>query len=84
MFPYVPELVPDEFEDIPEFLRRELDKLRQSAPVSDVFFLQETNSAPDKPTNGEMRLADGTNWDPIAAGRGIYWYDGDAAAWVKL
>ena len=37
--------------------------------------------APDKPREGDIRLADGTEWDP-GAGQGIYaWYSG---SWHKL
>lgn len=37
--------------------------------------------APDKPREGMIRLADGTNWNP-GSGIGLYQYLG--GVWVKL
>lgn len=39
------------------------------------------NSAPEKPREGMIRFADGTNWNP-GSGRGLYQYV--STAWVKL
>jgi hypothetical protein len=35
-----------------------------------------------KPRNGDVRYADGTNWNPGGTGEGIYAYTDDA--WAKL
>ena len=43
--------------------------------------LEETNTAPAKPRDGDIRYADGSNWNP-GAGTGIYWFDG--TNWTKL
>ena len=43
--------------------------------------LEETNTAPAKPRDGDIRYADGSNWNP-GAGTGIYWFDG--TTWNKL
>lgn len=37
---------------------------------------------PDKPRQGQMVYADGTNWDP-GSGEGVYYYSA-GGAWVKL
>lgn len=36
---------------------------------------------PDK-SEGTVAVADGTNWNPAAGGKGIYYYDG--TTWNKL
>jgi len=41
------------------------------------------NVAPDKPRQGDLRYADGSNWNPSAGGEGIYFFNA-AGAWVKL
>jgi hypothetical protein len=62
----------------------EFQKISQLLQQSDsVVRIDETNVAPSKPRNGDLRLADGTNWNP-SGGRGIYWYNEDASAWTKL
>lgn len=64
-----------------EWLMREHLRLSialEQAPVRQVEFL---NAAPEKPREGMIRGADGTNWNP-GGGQGIYAYYG--GAWVKL
>lgn len=39
-----------------------------------------THVAPTKPREGDLRYADGTNWNP-ASGKGFYQYDGTTWAW---
>lgn len=39
--------------------------------------------APDRPRNGMLRIADGTNWDP-GSGFGLYQYDSSVPGWTKL
>lgn len=59
------------------------DELWRLAQLLDVVvdgFLEESKAPPAKLRNGMIRLADGTSWNP-GAGRGVYWYDGNAAAW---
>lgn len=81
---YTPGAVPTKAEDVPDFLEVEVEELKRAINVKEFLKLEETNVDPFRPQDGEIRLADGTNWDPIASGRGIYWYDGDAAAWKLL
>lgn len=37
-------------------------------------------AAPEKPRDGDFRVADGVKWNP-GRGRGLYRYDGVLAAW---
>lgn len=48
---------------------------------NEVLRLGTTYVAPSKPRAGDIRLADGTQWDP-GSGAGFYGYYG--GAWVKL
>lgn len=49
---------------------------------TDFLSLSEIKSAPKKVSEGLIVLADGVNWNPTGAGRGVYCYYG--GAWNKL
>lgn len=74
-------VVPTNARDLGAFLQRELAAIAEAINQEDLLRLEETNVAPDKPLEGDIRRADGTNWDP-GSGQGIYWYDG--TSWNKL
>lgn len=63
--------------------KRLSDYLLEINPVA--IRLQTTSVEPSKPSNGEIRYADGTSWDP-GAGRGLYIYNngGSPIGWEKL
>ena len=73
-----------------DYLFHELNRLSDIIFNLDVFRLEQTNVDPDdfggenrgKPRNGDIRYADGTNWNPGGTGEGIYAYTNDA--WAKL
>ncbi len=48
-----------------------------AGPTFPFMFLEQLNAAPDKPQNGMIAWADGTNWNP-GSGEGIYAYHGSA------
>lgn len=64
-----------------DYLKREF--LRISAAFDDprTLVLDPTTATPTKPREGQIRLADGSGWNP-GAGAGYYGYYG--GAWVKL
>ena len=71
-------------EELPDYLFNELNRLSDILFNIDTFRLEETNVAPDKPRDGDIRYADGTNWNP-GSGRGIYAYiDDGTPSWEKL
>ena len=71
-------------EDLPDYLFSELNRLGDILFNLDTFRLEPTNVAPTKPRDGDIRYADGTNWNP-GAGQGIYAYiDDGSPAWEKL
>jgi hypothetical protein len=69
-------------EELPDYLYNELNRLGEIIFNLDTFRLEETNVAPTKARNGDIRYADGTNWNPGGTGEGIYAYTNDA--WAKL
>jgi len=71
-------------EDLPDYLFSELNRLGDILFNLDTFRLEPTNVAPTKPRDGDIRYADGTNWNP-GSGQGIYAYiDDGSPAWEKL
>ncbi len=78
---YQAENPPDEAE--PELARYIFNEFQRISIVLDLLMVghvEETNITPDKPRTGDVRLADGTNWNP-GSGRGVYWYDGVSLTW---
>ena len=75
--------VPSKAEDIPSYLQTELDRI--SAIISNLAdgHFDVSNVAPDKPRTGDIRYADGSNWNPGGAGEGLYIYL-STGAWSKL
>ena len=75
--------MPSEAEDIPAYLQTELDRI--SAIISNLAdgHFDVSNVAPDKPRTGDIRYADGTNWNPGSTGEGVYIYL-STGAWSKL
>ena len=78
---YEPGPLPDNSEDLGIYVVTELKRLGNILFNQSVMRLEETNTAPAKPRDGDIRYADGTNWNP-GAGTGIYWFDG--TTWNKL
>ena len=70
---------PQEYD--PYWMDQQLERIEQALQVFGGFRLVETNREPSKPRTGDVRLADGTNWNP-GAGAGFYGYYG--GNWVKL
>jgi hypothetical protein len=80
---YVPSEVPNNIEELRRFLGEELRLI--SIAISNLAdgHLDKIHVEPNKPRDGDLRYADGTNWNP-GGGKNWYWYDGDDATWHKL
>jgi hypothetical protein len=78
---YSPGDVPARIEDVQAFLRIELDKIQSALNATQDGNLDEITVAPEKPRNGMLRRADGTQWNP-GSGQGVYCYY--AASWHFL
>jgi hypothetical protein len=81
---YRPESAPQDgqLSSLVEWIGRELRRLAEfSELVEGGRWLPIRNNAPEKPREGMLAIADGTNWNP-GSGQGLYEYR--ASAWVKL
>jgi hypothetical protein len=78
---YAPGQVPTVGEALPAFLTAELAKIAAAVQLLALGHFDTSYAAPAKPREGDLRLADGTRWDP-GAGAGVYAYY--AGSWKKL
>ena len=83
MIRYTPGPVPDNSDDIPAYLRQEFT--RMSGIINNIAdgHFDISNAAPSKPRTGDIRHADGSNWNPGGTGEGVYIYL-STGAWSKL
>ena len=71
-------------EQLPDYLFNELNRGGDIIFNLDTLRVEQTNVEPSKARDGDIRYADGTNWNP-GSGRGIYVYIDDVSpAWEKL
>lgn len=70
-------------DDLAYYVQTQLEQL--SAALQGMYVpqlqLAERHSVPERPREGLVVFADGTNWNP-GSGRGVYVYS--SSAWVKL
>lgn len=78
---YVPDNAPSDIRDLPRYVEVELYKIKKALDILILGHLDKTYVAPPKPRDGDIRYADGTEWNP-GSGVGVYYYNG--SAWVKL
>lgn len=71
---YTPNPFPENKDDIPTYLQRELTSIQLAITALVEGHLDKSHSAPTKPREGDIRLADGTNWNPGGGGQGVYCY----------
>jgi len=80
---YEPGAPPVNEEDMGIYVVTELKRLASVVLNQAIFRLERTHVAPDKPRGGDIRYADGSNWDP-GSGEGVYFFKESTTAWVKL
>ena len=87
-----PNPAPVAIEQLPDYLFNELNRLGEVLFNQSVMRLEPTYVAPgttvigvfkDKPRAGDIRYADGSDWNPGGTGEGIYFLNA-AESWVKL
>ena len=78
---YEPGPLPEQVEDLGGYVVSELKRLGSILLNQSIFRLEPVHAEPARPLKGDIRYADGTDWNP-GAGEGIYWYNG--TAWAKL
>jgi hypothetical protein len=81
---YTPDPAPLTPEELPDYIERELIKLSDSLKSLNVdqLNLKVLHAEPDKPREGDLVRADGTDWNP-GSGEGVYEYT-SGGAWSKL
>lgn len=78
---YAPGVVPSEVVQLQRFVEDELRKIAGAFALLASGHIDKTNVAPVKPREGDIRLADGTQWNP-GSGAGVYAFYN--AAWHFL
>lgn len=79
---YAPGIPPQNNADLQRFLFEELQRISAAINALSAGHLDNTNVAPSKPREGDIRLCDGTNWNPLGTGQKFVGYRG--GAWVLL
>jgi hypothetical protein len=78
---YAPAPIPNDVAALPAFLGAELRAVARAVQLLAAGHIDPSYAAPARPREGDIRLADGTSWNP-GAGAGVYAYYG--GAWNKL
>lgn len=74
---YAPGVAPTEPDAFRRFMEDELRKIAGVLNLLAAGHVDKVNAAPTKPREGDVRLADGTGWNP-GSGAGVYAYYGSA------
>lgn len=78
---YAPTEPPNDPQQLRYYIKDELLKVGAVLQLLAAGHVEMTYAAPAKPRTGDIRLADGTQWNP-GAGAGVYAYYG--GVWNKL
>ncbi len=78
---YRPEPAPMEQELLASYVEQELLRVAEALEEVTNIQLVELNAEPDRPRDGLVVLADGTNWNP-GSGAGFYGYQN--GTWLLL
>jgi hypothetical protein len=79
---YAPAEPPSDPKELQKYLREEFQKIAAAVALLSLGHVDTTNVAPPKPRDGDIRLCDGTNWNPLGTGQKFVGYYG--GAWVLL
>ena len=74
---YTPGVVPEDIRQMKRFIRDELNSIAKAIAELAAGHLEVAYSEPIRPRDGDVRLADGTGWNP-GSGRGVYVYYSNA------
>lgn len=70
---YAPGYPPEALDDLRRFLFDELSKIAGVISQLSAGHIDKSYVVPTKPRDGDIRLADGTSWNP-GSGQGLYVY----------
>lgn len=79
---YAPADPPADPAQLQRYLREEIAKISVAIDLLAAGHLDKTTVAPTKPRDGDIRYADGTNWNP-GAGKGLYMHNGSVWTLIK-
>ena len=79
---YAPGEPPRDAAQLQNYLREEFQKIATAVTALSLGHLDTTNVAPAKPREGDLRLCDGTAWNPLGTGQKFVGYRG--GAWRDL
>lgn len=79
---YSPNQVPDDPAALPMFLKDELAYIAAQIRLLALGHIDVQYSAPLKPRRGDIRYADGIQWNP-GGGEGMYFFNG-SGVWTQL
>ena len=81
---YEPGPLPEEVEDLGMYVVTELKRLGDTLFNQATFRLERIHAEPSRPREGDVRYADGTDWNP-GNGEGIYFFKkGSPGTWVYM
>lgn len=79
---YVPNDPPADPVQLQRYLREEVAKITATFAALAAGHLDKQNVAPAKPRDGDLRYADGVNWNP-GGGKGLYMHNGTVWTLIK-
>ena len=79
---YSPAHTPSDTKDLQRYLQNEFSAIQNAIQQLAAGHVDVTSVAPTKPREGDIRLCDGTNWNPVGLGKRFVGFRG--GAWVDL
>lgn len=79
---YSPAPVPNDTRELQRYLQNEFSAIQNAIIQLAAGHIDVTSVAPSKPREGDIRLADGVAWNPVALGKRFVGYRG--GVWVDL
>lgn len=79
---YQPGPVPNDLNDLPRYLITEFEKIAATVSLLSAGHIDVSHAAPEKPRQGDIRYADGVNWNP-GGSEGMYYYN-SSGVWIQL
>lgn len=79
---YTPEPAPQDAEELRKYIENEFRKIAAALQRLQDGHLDVTYVAPAKPREGDIRLCDGTQWNPLGTGQKFVGYRG--GSWRDL
>jgi hypothetical protein len=68
-----------------EFLRRQFVNIQKAANTAvQILSVASTHKTPDRTNDGDIRRADGSDWNPRFGKEQLYWYSSTDAEWKGL